>query len=191
MNISDFHLLDLLTSTSYYQCDHRAILENFFTDVYADYKRNEGPVYNAISASIPFAKKIKIEAGKLEPGKQILDRAIRDDENIRHAVWDLYNIGKQTPYPLLSSNLVYGVLSHIVHDYEFRAVLVSDNAPIDFSNFFRYLADKKKKDFELYSAIAATAGKELDVRVIFIFYDKFVFVFFKSSKYDHVFSSYG
>lgn len=127
LNISDFHLL---TDFDYYQCDHRAILENFFTDVYADYKRNEGPVYDAISASISFAKRIKIEAGKLEPGKQILDRAIRDDKNIRHAVWDLYNITNDTPYPLFSSNLVYGVLSHIVHDYEFRAVLVSDDAPI-------------------------------------------------------------
>jgi|APGre2960657423_1045063.scaffolds.fasta_scaffold76992_2 hypothetical protein len=90
-----------------------------------------------------------------------MDSAIRDDKNIREAVWDLYELDKDMPYPFLTKELIYGALSYIVHNYEYRTVLVSDQAPPDFSKFFEALAKYQGRTLEYFSATAAAMGKTL------------------------------
>jgi hypothetical protein len=140
---------------------NRSVFERFLYDIYQVYKQGNGDVYKAISGSKLFSKLIDNEANKDFPQKQILDKALRDDPVIREAVWTHFNLDENPPYPVLSNDLLFGTLSNMVHNYHYNAVLISDEAPTEYMTFFKALATYQKRKFELFSAVAAAAGKKL------------------------------
>ena len=139
----------------------KSVLEDFFLVIYRAYNLQDGDIFKAIEASTEYASKIKAEAGKKDPGKQVLDRAIRDDKGIRAAVWKHCNLLDSMPYPLFTNDLVYGVLSNIVHNADYRAILLSNEAHSDYLQFYKGLAVYFGKPFEQFSAISASAGEAL------------------------------
>jgi hypothetical protein len=141
---------------------YRVVFEAFLTDIFEVYNTKNGSVFHAINSSSEYSKKIRLEAAKDFPKKNILDTAIRNDRQIREAVWDFYAIDKNVPYPLLPNEIVYGVLSFIVHNYEYNTVLISDQAPPDYIQFFEALTDYQRKVLKKYSAVDAAAGQLLE-----------------------------
>ncbi len=141
---------------------YRVVFEAFLTDIFEVYNTKNGSVFHAINSSSEYSNKIRLEAAKDFPKKNILDTAIRNDRQIREAVWDFYAIDKNVPYPLLPNEIVYGVLSFIVHNYEYNTVLISDQAPPDYIQFFEALTDYQRKVLKKYSAVDAAAGQLLE-----------------------------
>jgi hypothetical protein len=141
----------------------RSFLEKFYTEIYYEYNKKDGEIFKAIENSSTFGTKIKNEAGKNEPGKMILDRALRGDPGIRQAVWSHFKFGNEIKYPLLPNDFVYGALSYMVHNPDYRTLLVSDAAPPEFSAFYKSLAELFQAKFEQFSAVDAFAGKELEI----------------------------
>ena len=83
-----------------------------------------GEIYEVIENSTAFASKLRAEAGKRKPGKQILDKAIRDDLRIRHAIWSRLKIGNEIPYTSIPNDLVYGAVIFMVHNSHYETLAV-------------------------------------------------------------------
>lgn len=70
----------------------------------------------------------------------------------RVAVWELLGIASDLDLPALSSRLLYGDLSDIIHNPEFDYVAVSDNNGKNFKAFFLAVATMFKITYIEYPA---------------------------------------
>jgi len=95
------------------------------------------------------------------PKKTAVDNAFQKDLSIREAVWSHYGIAKTMMYPKVPRTLLNKELSHKIHSFSFTAVLVRDNAEMENVSLFNVCEKVLHRDFELYSAADAKAGKAL------------------------------
>jgi len=140
------------------------VFERLVFEVYAAYSYGEKNIYirRAIDESKEYGEKIKYEAAQEYPSLLPLDQAIRGDQRIREAIWNHFEIDKDTPYPSLPKYILDGTLSFVVYEFEYGKVSILDDAPTDFVKFFKALAKCQKLDFQLISAASAVAGEYLD-----------------------------
>jgi hypothetical protein len=84
------------------------------------------------------------------------------DRSFRTAAWESLGMPKDTPFPSLPGELVYGDLSSEIHAPSIKEVYLSrEKEDSDHSRFFLALADVLKKPVVFYSEAYAALGKDI------------------------------
>lgn len=143
---------------------YRSVLERFLQVVVDEYDEEKGLVYEAVKDILSKATKDPkaardakiVRSAFCEKNRRMtnIDKAMRL-EPIQKAVWACFGFDENVPYPVMQENLLFGVLSDVVHVPSIREVLVSDKADEDYQSFMEMLAGNFKLRYGVFSEEAA------------------------------------
>ena len=84
-------------------------------------------------------------------------------EDVRREVWKEFKFSDDVVFPTFSNNLLYGQISELIHLPVVNKLLVSDLSDESDITFYRTLAHRQKKPFELFDEMAALSYNENDL----------------------------
>ena len=86
-------------------------------------------------------------------------------KTVRERIYEKLQI-KDLKFPGLSSSLLYGTISDQVHLPNFTMVYLSDNSEKEYKEFIYFLSSRYGLRIEEFSAAAAAAGAEKELKIL-------------------------
>ena len=117
-------------------------------------------------------RKIFIESGanksfpflqKSNPSMSAVNKMLTMHSTVREAIWQHFQLPETCKLPQFDNELLYGAVSSIIHNPNYRNVIVSDKSVLDYANFFQNLADFYGRSLQTFNEeLAAAYGADLN-----------------------------
>jgi hypothetical protein len=83
--------------------------------------------------------------------------------DVRRVVWKHFQFSDQVVFPIFSSVLLYGLISELIHFPVVNKVILSDHSDEVDVIFYKTLAQRQRKPFELFDEMAASSYDEKEL----------------------------
>ncbi len=134
-------------------------MEKFFNDIVHQYRVPGSDLQRVVNKTLQTETDIRKTFLEKRPSMSLINKALRF-KDIQEAVWRLFNFDMSCPLPVFRDDILYGVVSTILHEPGFNSLCYSNEAPKEIKCFFDSLGNYYKMEVKEYNEIAASSYEE-------------------------------